>query len=630
MRGHSGVLGTGIGVVAFCAFVHLLHQQRPSDSHQVHLVRSTPHRDSGSAPLKASARIPAASESIYVEGWCGTLRIWIDGEPQALDPGGATSLNACHAPLLLRAPRLEASTGASDLRFELVLPLVERGFLGDVYAGPREVMARQHRLRHLLKRVAPLSTASALLTLSVLALGLVATRRVDSEYGWFGAVTATLAAHSLMLLTYPGLAPEVWCQARRFILSLFVVFIVFLVHRLLGIERRRIERCVLVTQLALGSLMLTSASNSPATKVALAVTVAIGLYPSLLLRVATPSREKTELSVILSAGATLMIFGGHDLLLVTLGWFVPQGYYLPYGSPPVVGCLLWFFFERFRRALHSAQTLASELDLRVRRRELELERNYHALAVSERRRAMLAERERIMRDIHDGVGGNLAAALSCIEEADHGSASPQTTPAELRCMLQDSLDDLRNVMHTLSPEGASLNVLLAQLRMRTEPRLKARGVQLKWRIGQLPQTAAQSPDEMLHVLRIVQEAVNNAVQHSGCRTLEVRTGTCQAAPGGFVEVRDDGNGNLSGTGPGHGLRNMRCRAKAIEASLRLSSSPSGAVVHLALPSSRPSSTPPDSAWESSEPQRSPGTFANDQSSGTSPNQGPPVALPRQT
>ncbi|UGQ15600.1 ATP-binding protein [Yinghuangia sp. ASG 101] len=81
----------------------------------------------------------------------------------------------------------------------------------------------------------------------------------------------------------------------------------------------------------------------------------------------------------------------------------------------------------------------------------------------------------------------------------------------------------------------------------------------------------------LAAYRIVQEAVTNAVRHSGGSTVVVRLGIEHAADGDAlrVTIEDDGRGASvgarpgagGGTGGGHGLRNMRERASALGGTL---------------------------------------------------------------
>jgi signal transduction histidine kinase len=102
-------------------------------------------------------------------------------------------------------------------------------------------------------------------------------------------------------------------------------------------------------------------------------------------------------------------------------------------------------------------------------------------------------------------------------------------------------------------------------------------------VRQLPHdwlAADPGPEKMLHILRIVQEAISNTLKHAGATTICVRTGV--SGRRGFIEISDDGCGLQTQNCAGHGLINIQTRATRIGAELQLSSSDSGTSVKLLL------------------------------------------------
>jgi signal transduction histidine kinase len=101
------------------------------------------------------------------------------------------------------------------------------------------------------------------------------------------------------------------------------------------------------------------------------------------------------------------------------------------------------------------------------------------------------------------------------------------------------------------------------------------------------------PEQSLHLMRIFQEAVTNAVKHARATTLSVRTGTARDAAGrdcAYVEIADDGCGfgGAQTDAAGRGLRNMRRRAEELGGELVVSSVAQGTAVRLLLPLRYPS------------------------------------------
>lgn len=233
-------------------------------------------------------------------------------------------------------------------------------------------------------------------------------------------------------------------------------------------------------------------------------------------------------------------------------------------------------YRRVAQALAESQRLNAELEERVRLKQAELEQQFALLQRLSREAAVAQERRRIMADMHDGIGGQLISTLGLVEGGD---ASPEQVAAALR----ECIDDLRLAIDSLEPIDQDLLPLLGNLRYRLEPRLKAQGVALDWRVSDVPRLACLTPQNVLHVLRILQEAFTNVLKHAQATVVRVST-SCDEH-GVSIEVVDDGRGLAAGVRvPGRGIESMRRRAVAVGGSLSLSSSAQGTTLSLLLPS----------------------------------------------
>ena len=110
-----------------------------------------------------------------------------------------------------------------------------------------------------------------------------------------------------------------------------------------------------------------------------------------------------------------------------------------------------------------------------------------------------------MRDMHDGIGGQLISIVTLLTE--------HTEPVlvKIREKIQHSIGDLRFVIDSLDPLLHDLSTLLAVMRMRLSEQLANAGIELEWGITDLPAMEALSPSQSLHIMRIVQEAVTNSI-----------------------------------------------------------------------------------------------------------------------
>lgn len=227
--------------------------------------------------------------------------------------------------------------------------------------------------------------------------------------------------------------------------------------------------------------------------------------------------------------------------------------------------------QDFVRSLRAAQAQREALDLRLAEREAELAR----LHAREREHATDEERRRIMQDMHDGLGSQLVSSLVL---AERGHLSPLQT-ADL---LRGCIDDLRLAIDTLSDGAIDLALAAGNLRFRMEPRLRAAGIRLRWDTAGLPDDLQLPGSVALPLLRVLQEALTNALKHAGASELQVRLAL--AAGRLQLDVVDDGRGfSLDGHAPGKGLVGMRKRARGLGGELAIEPSAQGTRVRLDLP-----------------------------------------------
>ncbi len=247
---------------------------------------------------------------------------------------------------------------------------------------------------------------------------------------------------------------------------------------------------------------------------------------------------------------------------------------------PYCGLLLFISFlyaaqRRYVGAIDGYEQLSADLARRLAQREAELTQNHLRLRELEHARMLTAERQRLMRDMHDGLGSALTSSLAVAERGE-------VQPAALADMLRECVDDLRAVIDSLEPMDNDLVALLATLRFRIGPRLDAAGMRVEWEMQDLPRLDWMGPTEALQVMRIVQEVLANVIKHANARC--VRLTASQVGEQVEVCIRDDGRGfDASAPSAGRGLRQLAQRAAALGGSLSVESKPaSGTTVRLML------------------------------------------------
>ena len=229
----------------------------------------------------------------------------------------------------------------------------------------------------------------------------------------------------------------------------------------------------------------------------------------------------------------------------------------------------------------------------------EAEEKLKASFVREEERARAAalarERSRLMRDLHDGLGGQLVSIVALSERGNAGAPIGEAARAALK--------DLRLVIDSMDDIGGDLMLALGSWRERAMAQLRPHDITLEWRAVTpqgLPVHPELRPWHVIQIVRLLDEALTNAVKHANARRVTVRIETLADTDGldrGCITVEDDGkgfdvppaDGSAGIAKAARGLRNMRSRAARCGAELVLDSCAQGTRVRLTLPHRFPDS-----------------------------------------
>jgi two-component system, NarL family, sensor histidine kinase DevS len=201
-----------------------------------------------------------------------------------------------------------------------------------------------------------------------------------------------------------------------------------------------------------------------------------------------------------------------------------------------------------------------------------------------RRLALLEDRERIAKELHDGA----IQALFAVGMGLQGAAALAGSE-ELRGRLQDAVEevdrvirDLRNYIFGLRPGILADRQLDQALQGLCEEFQERTGVVTIAEID--PQVAAELASRAGDAVQLAREALSNVSRHAEAATCRV---SLYRAEGGWVlEVDDDGRGfdPAAATGTGQGLRNLRERAERLGGRTQLDSTPGlGTSVRVIIP-----------------------------------------------
>jgi signal transduction histidine kinase len=248
---------------------------------------------------------------------------------------------------------------------------------------------------------------------------------------------------------------------------------------------------------------------------------------------------------------------------------------LPFG---VIICALFSgLLLHFGLVLHKAMLENIEQRLHAQELARALEIGQKRLLDVQHQESILRERQRVMQDMHDGLGSSLTSSLVLLERGEISVAGAAV-------VMRECVEDLRLVVDSLEPTSKDLSTLLGMLRYRLQGKIQAAGVRLHWQMVDLPSLPWLEPSMALDVLRLMQEAIANTLRHAHATDLEI---TAKHA-GDAIELvlRDNGVGFDSNQvrTVGRGMRTMNTRAARLGGQLMTLSVPTvGTMITLRLP-----------------------------------------------
>lgn len=541
--------------------------------------------------------LAASSEPryLYIPRWKTLGHIAVYGNGQLLyQSEGSVMHNGYNQPLLVRLNPGEGTQAAPDVLLRIERLQSSGSALSTVWAGSAEALVWRHQLRYFLQVQMPLMGGAAFLAVGFFSLAVWLTLKRDSLYLLFFATS--IAAFVRMLHYHIGndylLIADEWFQ---WLTVVSLLWLNVLVHQFLEHLHKRPLRYLagtLVTiALLISAFTLPGASAWIPSLTVITPLLYLLMIPLALLIFAQALRNAllTRLrEVWLMAGWFFVttLFGAHDVMLQN-NWFSPEGIYIyPYG---IIGLLLMFTYIMFRRyvgAMGEVESLNANLAQRLQAREAELAVTHQRLIKIKHDQTLSDERQRLMQDMHDGLGSSLISAIRSVEQGG-------MSDTKVSQILKDCMDDLKLAIDSMEPVEADLLLLLATLRFRLEPRLEGTGVELVWEVQELPALDWLEPSAALHILRIVQESVANVLRHT--RATEITVGTAVEGAGVQVSIEDNGQGfdvdKVLNGASGRGLHNQQRRAQAIGSQVAWTSGRTGTRFTLWLPLQRTASAP---------------------------------------
>ncbi|EHR72280.1 signal transduction histidine kinase [Burkholderiales bacterium JOSHI_001] len=526
---------------------------------------------------------------IYLPYFYGGGRLWLNGALVAEVTQNSPRLRVrWERPSLLPLPAAALRPGANLLLVRAEAAWHHRDTMMPPLAlGPQTVLQARFDQRLFIARSVPVVAVASGAVVGLLVLLVWWRRRNEVLYGLFG-LAALLWALRTTTFVFDTLSPPVWDAWRlMYFLSTggFIVVLALFTLALAGWQRRWITRGLL-GYWALGPLAYLVGGEAFTARVWVAGLLPVGL--AIAITASTAAWRQRSAATISIAVALLVAFvaGLHDYLVawrsplvqaLAPGWAGERHFLLHHAAMlllVVMGALLAL---RLVRTLGEVEAANRTLESRVQQREREVVASYERIAALQRSQAATDERQRIMRDLHDGLGSQLFTSLS---RAERGALDADSMADTLR----GAIDEMRLAIEALASDEGDFRTAFGNFHFRWDARLREAGLTPHWQLDLPDEVLAIAPHDALQILRIAQEAMTNILKHARAQTVRVRLGHEDGTLA--LDIADDGRGSASeghADSRGRGRSNMRLRAQRLGATLELQATPGGNCVSLRMP-----------------------------------------------
>ncbi len=492
-------------------------------------------------------------------------------------------------PMLFAIPDELLVEGRNQFDLYVVSETPAEGFLGHAHIGPAHMLTDAHHFYHSVRFVTPQVISLSMLLLSGLMCLLWSYRRQDVEYLLLGLMSFFWSLHTLdQFVVYLPVSTQLWSWLMAVSFGALIACSILFIHRFLGQQRARLERRLLLTLLLfVGLLWLLPATwfQGVVQYVWNPLLLLGAFYVAMRAIMQTLDEPNVELYALTLAVTVMFLLACHDQMLLS-GWLpVYKGKLLHYGAPFLLLAFSWILLRRFVHSLRAAEQLNLELrqfnqalEDRVAEKSQRIAKSYEMIREFGQERVVQQERSRIMRDMHDGIGVYLTSMLRQLE-------FDPPDRQHLRDSAHNALNDLRLMIDSLGNASTDLPAMLGMFRTRITSLLEACQVELVWNVGDLPPVVDFGPERALNLLRILQEAITNALKHSSASRIVLsalaETSAQENSPV-MIRIKDNGTGFVPQDLPGNGLKNMAHRAHKINAKFALESSDQGTTITVTL------------------------------------------------
>jgi len=234
---------------------------------------------------------------------------------------------------------------------------------------------------------------------------------------------------------------------------------------------------------------------------------------------------------------------------------------------------------QYRKKIAARREMAHQAELERIEKEKQLS-NYTALMEGQEQ-----ERQRMARDLHDGLGCQLAAIKLGLSRIPAASNPQELSLQQVTDQLDASIRELRWISRNMMPESL-LTLGLQEALKDLCSSVMSPQLRLVYNAYNIDPALPQNTQTMIY--RMIQEIITNAVKHARASTIMLQCS--QEEDSFFITVEDNGKGfdTTNHQSDGIGLKNIRNRVDYFHGQLHIESSPEGTIINIELHVAQPS------------------------------------------
>ena len=525
--------------------------------------------------------VPDGNLYVYIPTVNRRLALAFNGESiLELESGSLLTGSSVAGPVMARVPNRGIVPGRQQLTV-----VVERGafaitaYLSPIYFGTEAALAGPYNLGNFLDVQLKAMALAAHLVLGLALIYAYFLRPKDQLFAWLGAlnVVSLFIALGVQFGWVPALQ-KFLPLVNVLIPTLGFLFVGFVLAVLGFRPPKALRYAAIAAPIVLLPVLLTGsvAVRSIATVGNIVVLIAAYLVSAGLLTWGAVWRRNSDARLILGPVVLIAWYSARDTYVVVTAPDHGFNLLVAYPRPLLLALVLVMLMRHMAMSLDGLDSANETLNVKLAEREAELAAFHRLERAKTANLVREQERQRLTHDLHDGISGHLASIIALSERAGDKS---------IEQAAREALGDLRLVIYSLDLGDKELPLALANFRERLVPQLQRMGIALDWSMAYLPEVSGVTPGNALAVLRIVQEAITNALKHGPARRIAIR-GAAAARGMVAITVANDGRAFVE-NGGGHGLGNMRRRARQLHGEVTIEALDAGTRLTLLLPSVLP-------------------------------------------